>query len=86
MLSYYNVIFCFVDDLLSSQLKLAKYYDSFFTEIILYRSDKEPENKALREIYVPMVWKQIKDPNSADKDVEIKSPLELFKKVRHFTL
>ena len=73
----------FLDDLgmSSCRQKLAKHYSSVFKDILLYTYDKEPTNKALHEMYVPMLWKQVMDPDTVHKDVEINSPLDLFEKV-----
>ena len=71
----------FADDILSCQRKLINYYDSIFSDITLYTSDGEPTNKALHEMYVPMLWKKVEDQQSIHKAVEINSPLELFEKV-----
>ena len=74
--------FC-LDDLEICRQKLARHYDSFFTDVLLYTADEEPTNKALHEIYVPMTWKQVTDPETVHEDVEIKSPLALFQKVTY---
>ena len=79
----YNLTSFFLDDLglASCRKKLAKHYDSFFTDVLLYTPDNEPTKKALHEIYVPMLWKKVRDPDTVRQDEEIKSPLNLFEKV-----
>ena len=77
----HDVYICVSDDLLSSRMKLVNYYDSFFYDILMYTSDKEEDTKALHEIYVPMVWKKVEDPENIHQDIEINSPLELLKQV-----
>ena len=72
-------------DLSSCQMKLVHYYESF-SDIQLYTYDKESDNKCFHDIYVPMVWKKVKDPDNIHKDAEINSPLELLNKVTKFIL
>ena len=48
---------------------------------MLYKLDDEPDVKALDDIYVPMEWKKVEDPDSSEKDKGIESPMELFKQV-----
>ena len=69
-----------VEYLLSCQRKLASYYESF-GDIVLYTSDKEPAITALHDIYVPMVWKKVQDPEDVRKDLEFKSLNEMFNQV-----
>ena len=70
----------------SCQKKLARHYGSYFTDIMMYTSDKEPSRRALHEIYVPMIWKHAQDPESTRNDVEINSPFALFEQVQPFKL
>ena len=48
---------------------------------MLYSFGEESDKKALNEIYVPMMWKKVEDPDSAEKDRSINSPMELFEQV-----
>ena len=72
----------FLADLSSCQMNLTKYYDGF-TDVQLYTNDKEEDHIAVDDIYVPMVWKKVEDPENIHKDVEINSPLELLNQVEN---
>ena len=78
---FFHYFLSFLDDLDSCRRKIAEHYDSVFTDIILYSSDKESEKTAIHDLYVPMVWKKVDDPDTVMKDKDIDSPLSLFRQV-----
>ena len=79
--NYNDLVSLPVDDLRSCQKKLVQYYDSNFTGVELYSAKKDSDLKPIHEIYVPMLWEVIGEPESAREYQELGSPLELLQKV-----